>query len=238
MINRYEPHFDFADEKHEQKRTPAYEIIKTLTPILLVVFGYLGKMSRPFSYGFACLAVLGIYYDPLTKALRWVRMTLHNRAVARGNIKQLRHLSEELTTFLDITINRSDGLQAIVNAISQRSVDLTRNVRLPVADIFHYQGYYLNKRIHEHLSVKHFHDAVTEFYGLVSGYNSFAVSPVFQTLAHEHLLNAHEKSQLNAFQQRWVAFIADYQKFAKELNREFRSRASVSIEIGPPLPLS
>lgn len=242
MINRYDPQYIIGMQQepdHSVKRPPVYEIIKTLTPILLVVFGYLGKMSRPVFYGFAALAVIGIYYEPMLKGIKSVTRKRHNRAVAKENMKQLRQLSDELANFLDISVSRSDNLQSIVNSISQRTIETTKNVHIPAPDIFHYQAYYLHKRIQsEHLSVEQFGDVVTEFYGLISGYNSYAVSPVFRILASENLLNAYEKSQLNGFHLRWVTYLGEYIKFAKQLNRDFRSEGSFSIGIGLPLPLA
>jgi hypothetical protein len=240
MINQYDSQSGFYAAPNETpKKTPFYEIIKTLTPTLLIIFGYLGKMSRPIFYGFAFLAVIGIYYDPISKRLGAMRDRFHNRTVVNNHIKQLRLLAEELATFLDISVNRNDRLQAIVDSINQRNFELTKNLRLPAPDIFHAQGYYLGMRIHyEHLNVRQFHAVFTEFYALISGYSSYAVCPVFRTLAQENLLNAYEKSQLNAFQQRWNAYIADYVKFAKQLNRDLHSVPAFSIGIGVPLPIS
>jgi hypothetical protein len=240
MINQYDSQSGFFAVPNETpKKTPFYEFVKTLTPYALIILGYLGKMSRPVLYAMFVFAVIGVYYDAIAKRIKLVSTKLHNRGIVKANIKELRRLIVELGGFIDTSTNRGDNLPYIVEEIGRTNYERGARLHFPAPTIFHFQGYYLQQRIGANdLSVKQFYDAVAEFYSIISGYNSFAICPVYQVLTNDSQISSREKSLLNAFQQRWAAFLNDYLKFVKQLNGDFRSLEPLYIGISPPLPLS
>jgi hypothetical protein len=240
MINRFEPQFDFIGVEQEEqsvKRPPAYEIIKTLTPFALVVAGIYTK-SHGILYTLAGVAVIGIYYDHVKHWVVSYRINSHNRRVAKRNIKRLKVLSEDLGHYFDLSWNRTDTLHGIVNSIGQRDMLLPQKFGLPQVNIFHVHWHFLNERIqNERFNAKQFYAAAKELQSLISSYSAQAVHPAYGALAYEKSLTPNERSYLSAFQMRWVAFVNDYIKFVKELNKDFNNFEQLPIGVSLPLPL-
>ena len=89
------------------------------------------------------------------------------------------------------------------------------------------------------MSPTQFHDAANELWSVIAIYSSYCVYPVFRTFASElrEVLTASEKSQLNAFQQKFVHEITAYITYIKKLNDDFRSLPDLPFGIAFPHPL-
>ena len=244
MARRFDPQFAFwgndEEEPKDVHRPPTIDIIKALTPTALVVVGYFSRNRPSAFYGLAVLAVLGTFYDPIVHRIHLLRDKVHNKRIAKGNLRQLRTFSEELGNFLDVSGNRLDTLQGLMDYIRTRFPTASYRVPIPAVEIFHNQWHYLNRRIQaENFTPNQFHPAAHELWNVISGYSVHSVFRAFETFVDMSKdFQFKEKSQFNAFQQNWVLFANSYIKFLKHLNEDFRGFEALPISVTLPLPLS
>jgi len=222
-------------------KPPLHEVLSRLIlPALFAVAAILGRAYHAVLFTFLGLALLGIYYEQLAAMVRHWRVWRHDRRVAKQGLKELRSFSRDLGEFFERSTSRTDMLPGIVNELRSRHPELTSALCVPSPDIFHSQWEFLNKRIQEEdFSPGQFHDAAKELWSVLAIYSSHCVYPVFRSFASEirEVLTANEKSQLNAFQQKFVHGLTGYIAYLKKLNDDFRSLPELPIGIAFPYPL-
>jgi hypothetical protein len=244
MIERFTSPFH-ADSSVISEPTPVedkprmVEIVALLVTCISVI---LAQFQRQQTRSWALISVgfLVAVLAARQPLISWVRASLRTAAdtrVASRNRQELRRLSKEAGDFLDLS--RSDALQGVLQRVTGSHPELLTARIAPVA-VFQDHWYYLDNRIqHGSLTTVGFHDAAEELLSLLRACSSFCVLPMFRIFAAEfrEILNDNEKSELNAFQQRYVSFVSGYVKYLIRLNDEFHSLAGFKTGMAYPPPL-
>src|SRR5438270_1412869 len=229
------------EEPSPPPKPPLHEVLSRLIlPALFAIAAILGRAYHAVLFTFLGLALIGIYYEQLAAAFYHWRIARHDKKIAKNGVKELRSFSRDLGEFFERSTSRTDLLPGIMNELRSRHPELTNALQLPSPDIFHSQWEFLNKRIQEQdMSPTQFHDAANELWSVIAIYSSYCVYPVFRTFASElrEVLTASEKSQLNAFQQKFVHEITAYITYIKKLNDDFCSLQDLPFGIAFPHPL-
>lgn len=223
-------------------KAPLHEVLSRLIlPALFATAAILGRAYHAVLFVFLGLALIGIYYEQLAAMLRHWRISRNDKRVAKQGLKELRSFSRDLGEFFERSTSRTDLLPGIMNELRSRHPELTNAaLQLPSPEIFHSQWEFLNTRIQEYdLTPAEFHDAARELWSIIAIYSSQCVYPVFRTFPSEmrDILTAGEKSQLNAFQQKFVHGITSYITYLKKLNDDFHSFPELPTGIAFPHPL-
>jgi hypothetical protein len=241
---RYEPRYEIIgaaqEEKPERvKHPPTYEIIKTLTPTALVVAGFWSH-SHAVLFSLAGLSVVGVFYDHIKDVAISIRDKSRNKDVVKRNLKQFRAFSEELGPFLNHETNRSDTFAGIANKINGKYPQIQYRVPIPPVEVFHNNWYFLNVRIQrDDFTPEQFHGAVRELWNVLSGWSLYCVYRSYEAFAqNSSVIDSESKSQFNAFQQNWTAFISDWLKFIKQLNKDLTGVEPLPLGVTMPLPLT
>lgn len=244
MQRRYEPRYEIigaaqGEEPERVKRAPTYEIIKTLTPTALVVAGFWSH-SHAILFSLAGLSVVGVFYDHIKDAVIFVKDKSHHKSVVKRNLKQFRTFSEELGPFLNTELNRSDTFASISNTINQKHPQLQYRFPIPPVEVFYNNWYFLNIRIQrDDFTPEQFHGAVRELWNVLSGWSLYCVYRSYEVFAqNSSVIDSQYKSQFNAFQQNWTAFITGWLKFIKQLNKELTGFEPLPLSVNMPLPLT
>lgn len=227
------------NESPTPSKPPLHEVLSRLIlPALFAVAAILGRAYHAVLFIFLGLALIGIYFEQLAAMLRCWRIRKHDQKIASQGIKQLRSFSRDLGEFFEISTSRTDMLPGIVNELRSRHRELNNELRIPDPGIFKSQWEFLNKRIQEHdFTPAQFHDAAEELWNLIATYSSQCVYPIFSSTELQKVVAANEKSQLNAFQQKFVHALTGFISYVKQLNDDFRDFPDLPIGLMLPQPI-
>lgn len=233
--------FGQPEQREEPRRPSAFDVIsKVLLPLALAANAYFSRANPYLLVLFAAAALLVVFSPRLRAWIKSKRDAAHDRRVTATNIKRLRQVSREAGEFFDTSTSRSDFLPGIVQEVSVRNAASIDALHIAPFGIFQEQWSFLNHRIqHEELDADGFHNAANELTSLLRSYNSYCVMPVFHTFAAEirETLTANEKSKLNGFQNRYVAFLTGYSKFIEQMADDFRTLPKLYASMAHPNPL-
>lgn len=209
-------------------------------PVAVVIAGIFRSLNVYLLILFVILALIVTYYRALAAFIRRQRDKAHDRTLINDNLKQLRQLSKDAGDYFDISTSRSDSIPGIMQELGMRNHAAANAIHLPHLGIFQEHWKFLNHRIqNEHLNPDDFHNAANELTSLVQCYNSYYVYQLFNTYAAElrEVLMPNEKSKLNAFQQKYVAFLTAYTKYITHVGEEFRTLPKLHAGMPFPNPL-
>jgi hypothetical protein len=197
-------------------------------------------------FGVGALIALIALYRPAFAALQRIWRRLHDNRVVRKRQQEFRRITREAGSFMDSNISSSDTLAALLNQVNQRLSGQSQNAlviaigRIPQTQIFMDRWYCFNTRIqNDKLSAVQFHTAVDELVAILRCHTNYCAMPIFHTFASEYreLLTDSEKSQFNAFQQSYRAYLERLAEFVNRLNDDFRKLPELSATIALPKPL-
>lgn len=228
------------EELEPAKKTPTIEIIKALTPTSLAVAAVVSNAHHAVLYSLAGLSAAGVFYDHVKDAVLARKDKSHNKNVVKRNLKQFRTFSEELGPFLNTELTRSDTFAGIANAIKQKHPQIQYRFPIPPVEVFYNNWYFLNSRIQrDDFTPEQFHGAVKELWNVLSGWSLYCVYRSYEVFAqNSSVIDSQYKSQFNAFQQNWTAFITGWLKFIKQLNKELTGFEPLPLGVNMPLPLT
>jgi hypothetical protein len=251
-ISRFASRFDespFATGTLQAEPAPKMkitELISSLTALVSLLLAH-GQVDRTRFWGIIGAGVLIGFvgaYRPLFAAVRRLRTRLHDNGVVHRHQPEFRRVAREAGTFLDTNRSRTDTLAAILNQVSQRQGQQNSLVialsQIPNSEIFRDRWHSFNVRIqHDKLSAEQFHYAVDELTAILRSHNSYCVTPIFYTFANEYreILADNEKSQFNAFQQSYRAYLERFAEFVGRLNDDFYGLPELSAVMALPKPL-
>jgi len=221
------------------------ELLSIFTPLATLVLAR-GQVGTRF-WGIVGVGVLVAFigtYRPLFVGAQRLRQRLHDNGVAHKHQPELRRVAREAGSFLDNNISKTDTLAAMLNQVSQRQGPQNSLIialsRIPSTEIFRDRWHSFNTRIQrDNLSAEQFHEAVDELTAILRSHNSYCVTHIFYTFASEYreILTDNEKSQFNAFQQSYRAYLERFAAFVERLNDDFRGLAELSAVMALPKPL-
>ncbi len=223
------------------------ELLKVFAPLLALVLAW-SQTDRARFWGIlslgALITLIGIY-RPLFAMLRRLAQRRHNERVAREYRQEFRRIAREAGNFVDSNISRPDTLAAILNQVNRRlssphNVLLVALSRVPQTQIFMDRWCCFNIWIQkDKLNAEQFHVAVDELTGILRSHNSYCATPIFHTFASEYreLLMDNEKSEFNAFQQSYRAYLERLAEFVSRLNDDFRGLPELSAVMALLEPL-
>lgn len=248
--SRFEPRFPLEEynsypaenDSIEHRGHPtAFDILsKFVLPIALAINAYFIRAHPYLVALFAGVALLVIFYHPMAERVKSRLDSAHDREVARNNIKQLRKFSKEAGDFFDPSTSRSDSVPGVLQELTNRNNAAGNAIRIAPFIIFQEHWKFLHDRVeHDDLNPTAFHHAARELTSLLQAYNSYCVYPIFYLFAAElrEVLLPNEKSKLNAFQQRYVAFADAYSKYIIQVGEEFRTLPRLNAGMALPAPL-
>lgn len=228
-------------KQNEHKTPQLFDIISRLIlPVAIVVAGIFRNLNVYLLVLFVILALIVTYYRRLAAFIRARRDKVHDGRIVAENLKQLRQLSREAGDYFDVSTSRTDSIPGIMQELGIRNHQAANAIHLPHLGIFQEHWKFLNHRIqNEKMNADDFHNAANELTSLVHLYNSYYVYPLFYTYAAElrEVLSANEKSKLNAFQQKYVAFLTAYTKYITRVGEDFRTLPKLHAGMPFPNPL-
>ena len=224
------------------------ELITALTGLVSVILAR-GQTERArfwaiIAVGFA-IALVGIY-RPLIAYIRQLAQWRHDDRVVRKHMPEFRRMTREAGRFIHSDIARPDTLGGILHEVQSRLSSqphhalLTRLTGIPNQNIFIDRWLCFNRRVQkDRFSVEQFHVAMEELTGILQSHTNYCMTPIFHTFASEYreILTDNERSQFNAFQQSYRAYLERFSDFAKRLDDEFRGLPQLETAMALPKPL-
>jgi len=228
------------------RKPTVFEVVtKLIFPVLSLVALILGQINdRLARFQWALLsltvlfAVIAFYPFVGSKLAIWKRFA-EGRWAVRNALPRLKALVRSFGEFVDA--RRADTFHYIVHSRLFGGNASTAS-RLPMPDIDLWGGLceFYRMTIDGHSpNTEEFLNLVMEFHFLVTKYNNCCLAPVFVRLPPDlrERLTPEVKSDLNAFQQRFMLFLRDYETFSQDLADSHPMFASVprSFVLPPPL---
>lgn len=224
------------------------ELITTLTGLLSVILAR-GQADRTRFWGIigagVAIALVGVY-RPLFVYLSGLAQGWHDLRVVRKHLQEFRRISREAGKFIHSDIARYDTLGGMLHGVQSRLSNqpqhslFTMLAKVPDPNIFIDRWLCFNKRAQkDNFSAGQFHAALEELTGILRSHNTYCMSPIFHTFASEYreILTDNERSQFNAFQQSYRAYLERFTEFVTRLNDEFRGFPELHTAMALPKPL-
>jgi hypothetical protein len=226
----------------------SFEIVtKLLLPALALAALILGQIkgSPPrFQWALlgltAVLVVFGFLYAPVAEKRRQWREQAHDIRASAYALPELRRLARTFAEFVDN--GRADTLHYIVaNDLCQHKPELLAQLSIPPLALFNQPSVYFSQRASRHLAkARELQWTMMEFHWLVGSYCTFCVADVFNRFPKdlEPALTPQVKGSLNEFQQRFAAFLSEYEAFVKNLEQTRPAFQNLPRTFARPKPLA
>lgn len=209
---------------------------------LLVTVAQLDPQSPWYWIGLG-LAILsfgiGIYHPTIAGLRRWLAQR-RDRRQAREAYPEFRRFVTRFGQFVDT--DAKHDLEEIIRRELRRENVTTRDA-LGMARKRLFQGfwYHLDKRTRRrNPEFGEFLDAVSEFNHLVTRYLRETVAPVFDGMPDDvrSSLPARARQELEAFREKLIRFIEDYDEFKARLRDSLETSSFTDAYLSRPKPLT
>jgi hypothetical protein len=221
-------------------------VTKLLLPALALAALILGQIKgSPARFQWAVLGltaflvVFGFLYTPFAEKRRQWREQARDIQASAYALPELRRLARAFAEFVDN--GRADTLHYLVtNELCQHKQELLAKLSIPPLALFNQPSVYFSERASRHLAkARELQGTMMEFHWLVGSYCTFCVVDVFNRFPKdlEPALTPQVKGSLNEFQQRFAAFLNQYEAFAKNLEQTRPAFQNLPRTFARPKPL-
>lgn len=246
IVSKLRSSSGFSETDQHSRKLSSFEyatklFVPSLALIALILTQLIGKPPG-LMWGLLVLALLSLglgFYSPL-------RIRIHNRLERARNERVAASAFPELIKYVHrfgefVDTRRADTLHYVVQGHLCEG-NGTRYAQLGIPDITLWYGFWEHfcKRIdQQQSSVDDLQRALMEFHYLVGSYNNFCVAQIFDRLPQEYqsTMSSQARSSLNAFQQRFARFLANYEEFAKDLSASRPILQTLPSSFAHPKPL-
>lgn len=240
---------DWGIEQPENEPNPqkpsAFDIAaKLLLPALsLAAFILVQQTGRQTSLMWALLGltilfvVIG-FYPTLRIKIRARSERAENERKAKDAIPQFRNFVRRFGEF--VSTLRSDTLHSLLGEAGRAPGQSAPVPTIPEIGLWYDFWFHFAQRIErQRLGLVDFQFALSEFYSLVGLYDTMCVIRIFNDSRPEFRagLTDTTKSDLNSFQQRFMAFLIAYENFLKELVESRPAFQKLPRDFSHPKPL-
>lgn len=235
----------YLGQREEHKPSTFDYVTRLLIPLSALLVAILGLVRKPspvlwFVLAFALLIlVIGIFPVLSARIRKWTDRAKDRRA-ARKAFPEFRKFVRRFGEFVNTSSNNT--LHSIIEHEASKAPGQTvATPEIPNIGLWNAFWYHLAQRVQrQRTSISEFHFALSEFYSLVGLYDTGCVVRIFNDSRPEFrdwLASGTAKGSLNEFQQRFLNFLLDYEKFVTELAESRRVFKDLPRNFPHPNPL-